>query len=241
MNLFTKLVFLEPVKGVTALNLADTIWKYWSLYGHTDVIISDKGPDLNSQLFEQLTEYMGMRHISSIADKHANGGERTIGKVVWHLRALVYDNSERTKRKDVFEDPSWIPTVQYILNSEVSSETGFSPFDLTFGSMAALYAKHGQGGLPTDPHARLDHLNTNLDALQKSSKSYQDNLKKERASKGVLPDEQNLYQPGDLFLFDKGAKVHPKMSHRYAIAPRNMLQRNATNRSRILRQEMKST
>ena len=57
--------------------------------------------------------------------------------------------------------------------------------------MAALYATHGQGGLPTDPHARLDHLNTNLKALQKSSKLYQDNLKKERASKGVPPEEQN--------------------------------------------------
>ena len=216
INLFTKLVFLEPVKGVTALNLADTVWKYWSLYGHCDVIISDKGPDLNSQLFEQLTEYMGMRHTFSIADKHANGCERTIGEVVRHLRALVYDNSERTERRDVFEDPSWIPTVQYILNSEVSSETGFSPFELTFGSMAALYSKHGQGGLPSDTHARLEHLNANLETLHKASKSYQDNLKRERAAKGVRPDEQNVYQSGDLILFDKGAKVHPKMSHRYA-------------------------
>ena len=216
INLYTKLVFLEPVKGVTALNLANTIWKYWSFFGHTDLVISDKGPDLNSQLFEQLIEYMGMRHTFSIADKHANGCERVIGEVVRHLRALVYDNSERTERKDVFEDPSWIPTVQYILNSEISSETGFTPFELTFGSAAALYAKLGQGGLPSNSHARLDHLNSNLEALQKSSKAYQDNLKKERAARGVLPDEQNLYQPGDLILFDKGAKVHPKMSHRYA-------------------------
>ena len=95
VNLFTKLVYLEPVKGVTALNLAGTMWKYWSLYGHTDVIISDRGPDLNSEPFEQLTEYMGMRHTFSIADKHANGCERIIGEVVRHLRALVYDNSEK--------------------------------------------------------------------------------------------------------------------------------------------------
>ena len=42
INLFTKLVFLEHVKGVTAFNLADTIWKYWRLYGHTNVIISTR-------------------------------------------------------------------------------------------------------------------------------------------------------------------------------------------------------
>ena len=77
VNLFTKLVFLEPVKGVTALNLANTVWKYWSTCGHTDVIISDRGHDLNSQLFEELTEYMGMRH--TFTDMHANGCDRLIG------------------------------------------------------------------------------------------------------------------------------------------------------------------
>ena len=45
---------------------------------------------------------------------------------------------------------------------------------------------------------------------------YQDQLKRERAAKGVEPDKQNIYQAGDLVLFDKGAKVFPKMSHRYA-------------------------
>ena len=54
--LFTKLVFLEPIKGVTAFNSADTIWKYWSMYGDSDVTISDKGPDLDSQSYEQLTK-----------------------------------------------------------------------------------------------------------------------------------------------------------------------------------------
>ena len=46
VNLFTnKLTFLEPVKGVTALTLANNVRKFWSYYGHTDVIISDQGPE----------------------------------------------------------------------------------------------------------------------------------------------------------------------------------------------------
>ena len=215
VNLFTKKVFLDKVKGVTALSLANTVWAYWSMFGHTDLIISDQGPDLNSELFEQLVEYMGMRHTFSIADKHANGCERVIGEVVRHLRALVYDQSEYREHKDIFEDPSWIPTVQYILNSEVSSETGATPFELTFGSEAKMYMKMGKGGLPLDAHARLTQLNANLENLRKASKAYQTQLKGERASKGVPADKQNMYQPGDLVLFDKGAKVHPKMTHRY--------------------------
>ena len=80
---------------------------------------------LISDLYEQLTEYMGMRYTFSIVDKHANGCECIIEEIVQHLRALVYDNSERNERRDVLEDPSWIPTIQYIINTEVSSETGY--------------------------------------------------------------------------------------------------------------------
>ena len=215
VNLFTKLVYLEPVKGVTALNLANTVWKYWSYYGHTDLIISDQGPDLTSDLFKQLTEYMGVRHTFSIANRHANGCERIIGEVVRHLRALVYENSKRVERKDVFEDPSWIPSAQYILNSEVSSETGYSPFELTFGSNDLEYLTMNIQTLPERAHARLTALNEQLEGLRAASKTYQQQLASERAGEGVHPDKQNRYQPGDFILFDKGAKVHPKMSHRY--------------------------
>jgi hypothetical protein len=90
VNLFTKLVSLHPVKGCTALDLANSIWQHWCYYGQTDMIISDQGPDLTSTLFEQLTTYIGMRHTFSIADKHANGSERLIGEVVRHLRAMAY-------------------------------------------------------------------------------------------------------------------------------------------------------
>ena len=215
VNLFTKLVALYPVKGVTALNLANSCWKYWCTYGHTDMIISDQGPDLKSGLYKQLTEYMGMRHIFSIADKHANGVERTLGEVVRHLRAIVYDEKIKGNTSDVFKDPSWLDSVQYILNSEVNSETGYSPFELTFGSEANKYVAMAEGKLAQPAHARLSKLNANLVELDNKSKVMQDRLISKRKLAGVLPQEQNMYQEGDFVLFDKGAKVSPKMDHRY--------------------------
>jgi hypothetical protein len=77
-NLFAKLVYLDPVNGCTAKNLTTTVWKYWANFGHTDMIVSDLGPDLNSDLFAQLVELMGMKHKFSITDKHVNGCERQI-------------------------------------------------------------------------------------------------------------------------------------------------------------------
>jgi hypothetical protein len=215
VNLFTKFVAFYPVKGVTALNLANSCWKYWTSFGYTDMIISDQGPDLTSGLFDQLTEYMGMRHVFSIADKHANGVERSIGEVVRHLRARVYDESGKNLNLDVFKDPSWLDSVQYIMNSEVNSETGFTPFELTFGSDASKYMHMAKGQLADTPQARLSKLNADLQRLHAESKVIQDKLVKSRKEAGVLQEEQNLYQDGDYVLFDKGSKVNPKMSHRY--------------------------
>ena len=215
VNLFTKFVALYPVKGVTALNLANSCWKYWCNFGHTDMIISDQGPDLTSVMFEQLTEYMGMRHVFSIADKHANGTERVIGEVVRHLRARVYDESSNITNQDIFKDPSWLDSVQYILNSEVNSETGFTPFELTFGTEANRYMTMAAGKLAEKPHARLSKLNADLVKLNTESKVIQDKLIANRKEAGVLPEEQNKFQVGDYVLFDKGPKVKPKMAHRY--------------------------
>jgi hypothetical protein len=90
VNLFTKLTSLYPVQGCSAKNLAHSIWKYWCTYGHTDLNISDQGPDLKSDLMSELVQLMGMRHVFSIVDKHANGVERVNKEVVRHLRCLVY-------------------------------------------------------------------------------------------------------------------------------------------------------
>jgi hypothetical protein len=215
VNLHTKHMFLHPVKGVTGLSLASSVWKYWSHFGHTDMVISDLGPDLNSTMFEQLCTYMGMRHVFSIADRHANGCERIIGEVVRHLRALVYDKSARKADLDVFGDPSWIDSIMYLHNSECTSETSFSPNQLTFGSDANKYLTMGKEGLPTSPTDRLLALDEHLSELRRRSNVYQVKLVAERAVHGTPADKQNLYQPGDFILFDKGAKVHPKMSHRY--------------------------
>jgi hypothetical protein len=70
----------------------------------------------------ELTQLMGMRRVFSIVDKHSNGVERVNKQVVRQLRSMVFDRNVR----DVFDDPTIIiPSVQYILNTHVSSETGY--------------------------------------------------------------------------------------------------------------------
>ena len=210
VNLFSKHAFLRAIIGVTAKNLAASVWIYWSNFGHTDMIISDLGTDLTSKLFAELVQLMGMRHVFSIADKHANGTERPIKEVVRHLRALVFD----TRIQDIFDDVTKIPSVQYILNDHVSSETGFTPFELVFGSVDAVYKDLLKDCEGEPSHMLLKQLNENLTVLREASKKFQDQLVEERASQARLMP-QNMYAPGDFVLFDAGPKPHPKLACRH--------------------------
>ncbi len=207
VNLFTKLSVLYPAVGCTSKNLAAAIWKYWTTYGHTDWVISDLGPDLNSQLFKELIQLIGMRHVFSIADKHSNGVERTCKETQRHLRAMVYDE----RIKDVFVDPTIIPSAQYILNSHVSKETGFSPFELTFGTQDKVYLDLFKNIKGDPTHSFLSKLNENLNYLRDASAKFQRDLDQKRVSETPL-EKQNIYQSGDLVMFDNGKRPVPKLS-----------------------------
>jgi hypothetical protein len=211
VNLFIKLTSLYPVQGCSAKNLAYSIWKYWCTYGHTDLIISDQGPDLKSDLMSELVQLMGMRHVFSIVDKHANGVERVNKEVVRHLRCLVvWDRNIR----DVFDDPTMIPSVQYILNSHVSSETGFSLFELTFGSADKIYGDLLKDCSGRPVHTLFSKLNENLTFLRAAIAEFQQSLISARVPKDKEA-VQNRFQEGDLVLFDAGPKPHPKMASRH--------------------------
>ena len=212
VNLFTKHTYLQKVCGDTAKNLATVVWQYWCNFGYTDSVISDKGPDLRSDLFKQLTQLAGLRHSFSIANRHANGCERVLKEVQRHLRVLATESNCR----NIFKDPTWIPSAQMILNSEVSSETDATPFALTFGTVAAEQGMIQPMDLTEAQHPYLQKLNNNLRELQDISRKYQDQLNEERLGKGPTADTQNQFQAGDLVLFDTGEKPHPKMATRFA-------------------------
>ena len=210
VNLYSKMVYLSPSSGCTANNLATAVWRYWCNFGCTDLVISDRGPDLTSQLFAELVTFVGMTHVFSIADRHVNGSERLIKETQRHLRALVYD----TRISDVFSDPTIIPSIQYIMNSKVSLETDKTPLELTFGSHDVLYTDLLSQSAGHEPgHVLLQRLNQNLKDLRAVSDKYQDALIDSRLK--ANPTHVNQYQAGDYVTYDSGPKPHPKLSCRH--------------------------
>ena len=210
VNLFTKFVLLSPGTTVSAENLVKAIWFHWTNFGHTDVVISDLGCDLNSKIFESLVKLMGMRHTFSIADRHANGSERTIKEVVRHLHALAYDK----RIDDIYDDPLIIPSIQYMLNSHRSSESAYSAFELSFQTQDLPYTDLLKGADTFSSQQNLlQRLVSNIASLREASAKHQRSLDKERIESQDL-SKQNKYQYGDYVLFDTGPTPNPKMSSR---------------------------
>ena len=134
------------------------------------MIISDLGSDLNSKVFANLVKLMGMRYTFSIADRHANGSERTIKEVVRHLRAIAYDN----RITDIYDDPLMIPSVQYMLNSHKSSETSFSAYELIFGTQDLIYTDLLNKEAKTfNSQQKLQRLISNAATLREVSTEFQ--------------------------------------------------------------------
>ena len=212
VNLFTKLTALYASTGCTGSNLTAAVWQFWATYGTTDSIISDLGSDLTSDLFAELTKLIGVRHVFSIADKHANGVERVIKEVVRHLRAIVFDK----RIDDIFADPLVIPSIQYTLNSHNTMENGgYTAFTLTFGDENEIYTKALGGITGSVPnHSFLRRLTEHLRTIRTIAADNQRTLIEERR------DDQceislNRFQAGDLVLFDAGPKPKPKLSSRF--------------------------
>lgn len=211
----TKLVALYPSATKTALDMALALFRFFSTYGVYEVLMSDPGSDLMSEVVKQLTSWYGIRHVFSLVDRHeSNGVEGSNKSILRHLKALVSDE----RMQDHWSSPQILCLVQFILNSEVSTETGLSPFHAHFGTEDSTYFK-----LPEEASASHNAqefvrlLDENLRVLWQISKDFQADLVKKRTG-NEDSSRQNVYQPGDLVLFNRsvGAPLESKLTMRFS-------------------------
>ena len=101
LNLFCKHVYLYPVKSVSAKNLAAAVWSYWSNFGHTDMVISDQGSDLTSNLFSELISLMGMRMClalpTSMLTERRGRSRKLLGTCELWFTTAAYQMSSTTR------------------------------------------------------------------------------------------------------------------------------------------------
>jgi hypothetical protein len=217
---FTKFTALYPGKKHDALTTATALFQFCCSYGLFDSLISDPGSEFMNEVVSHITSWFGIRHVFSLVDRHeSNGVEGTNKMVLRHLKALVMDERVR----DRWSSPTVLPLVQFIINSHESSETGVIPFHAHFGSADSTYFRMpGEEDGPRRAHAYIQLLDENLRLLTDISRRFQADLVAKRTAK--TPEAtQNMYQPGDLVLWQHNPAAHlptkltPKFAGPYAV------------------------
>ena len=108
---------------------------------------------------------------------------------------------------DRWSDPSVLYLIQYILNSQVSHETGLRPFHAHFGTEDNTYLRLPEhGSIPENAQAFVRLLDEDLRLLWDVSKKHQQKIIVKRSGTDD-PSRQNLYQAGDLVLFQRSKSV----------------------------------
>ena len=211
---FSKLVSIYPTPNHTSESAASAIFTYSITFGVFDVLLSDPGSDFTSATISLLNTWFGIHHRLSLVDRHeSNGVEGANKQILRHLKTLLCD--ERILHR--WSSPSIIGWITYIMNTFDDSESGLSPYVLTFGSDSLRQFDFPKGDeVPKNiKNQYLQELNNDLLVVRTVASKFQQNLITRRTG---LQNKQNLYQSGDLILLqhDTNRPLPSKLLPRYA-------------------------
>jgi exodeoxyribonuclease-3 len=205
VNHFTKHVYLHPSKLQNAEGAANAILTYISLFGRFTKLISDPGSDYTADTVLQLNRYFGIERALSLVDRHeSNGVESTNRELKRHIQTLVHDK----RFSDRWSEPQVLGLITFHINNMRSSESGYSAFDCTFGSMQSDFFKSlgVESASLTSTSNYVVELTKDIAAIQHSSKDFQQTLVAKRATD--LSKPRNSWSSGDLVFVDNLAPLH---------------------------------
>jgi hypothetical protein len=195
----TKLVAIYPTKTHTAQDVAKSLYTFRCTYGHYETVASDPGCDITAEGVQQYLAWSGQTHRTSLVDRHQSNGVEVINRqIIVLLRALVCDR----QIQDNWSEIQNIGTVQFIINEHISRETNSSAFNLTFGDLDEIYMKlpaDDEFNSASDEYVRL--LANNLKSLRQTAADCIAGNEYQRSG-SVTMDTQNIFQEGDLLLYD---------------------------------------
>jgi hypothetical protein len=208
---------LYPAKDLSADSLAEAMFRFFTTYGISEVVMTDPGSNINSQVVKTLLAWFGIRLRMSIVGRHeSNYVERTNGETLRFLTALVH--TERVHK--IWSKPHVLCMIQFLLNDAVNRETGLSPFHYVFGSNDVRFLNLPTGDIMASSQTFLGILNEHLRIVREEAHVV---TKKAQLKRVGLVDTSNSYQPGDLVLrkvekmVDKASKLTPTFLGPYEV------------------------
>jgi hypothetical protein len=128
------MVHLIPVKTtIKASELASLyIREIVRIHELPDSIVSDRDPKFTSRFWRESHQILGTKLMMSIVfhpqtDEASERANRSVGQI---LHVMIEPNQSDWVEK--------IPLMEFAINSNISSSTGFAPFKLNYGYMPTL-------------------------------------------------------------------------------------------------------
>ena len=194
------------MKSIDAPAIARAIYKHWlSKYGMPQILLSDNGAYFNAQVLHNICRICGIRRVFSPPyHQQANGLiERTFQTMKQLLSAIV---SEFKKDWDEV-----LPIVEMALRCSRQKTTGYSPFEILFGTTMRL---------PAD--WTLDDYQEKIDPATfiKKTNEIRSNMNMIINQSGCYPLQQKKYfkkeiRVGDLVLVKQYNKVNTIPQEKY--------------------------
>ncbi|XP_033222550.1 uncharacterized protein K02A2.6-like [Belonocnema kinseyi] len=124
---FTNFTWLYPTKSMGAKEVLQKLEGQKDIFGHSSLIISDKGSAFTSDEFNSYCEEQGIKHLTIMTGlPWANGQvERLYRTIIPVLTKLSKDGLAKWYRH--------IERLQLVLNSTFQRSIGLTPFELLFG------------------------------------------------------------------------------------------------------------
>ncbi|KAL0230939.1 hypothetical protein GEMRC1_010344 [Eukaryota sp. GEM-RC1] len=131
VDAFSRYTILVPLAELNANEVAYAMLeKVCSIFGVPEKLHSDNGPEFPNAIMKQLMKFLNITIQYSTPYYHQCNGlvERRNRAVINTLRKLLADFNDHSNWR------TYIPMTQLLLNTTVRKRTGFTPYELIFGT-----------------------------------------------------------------------------------------------------------
>eukprot|EP00768_Dysnectes_brevis_P003397 gnl/Dysnectes_brevis/2435_a2898_1325.p1 GENE.gnl/Dysnectes_brevis/2435_a2898_1325~~gnl/Dysnectes_brevis/2435_a2898_1325.p1 ORF type:complete len:1476 (+),score=163.58 gnl/Dysnectes_brevis/2435_a2898_1325:352-4428(+) len=170
IDLFSRFVEMDQIKGKSAAVVQRFYFNHIICrYGPPTTIQTDRGGEFTHNSSEAFHELVGsVHHLTLPYHPQGNGAvERANAEVTRHLRAILQD------QQDISNWIEKLPLAQYLVNTTVSRATGFSPFEVMFGTDSLPLMRRGSEAISklAAAYPSRSSMSSYLKELQESTSS----------------------------------------------------------------------
>lgn len=203
----TKFFGAIPIINHTADTIARTLVENVLLkYGLAETILSDRGTDFMSLLFDKIMKLLGIKHlVTSSYHPESNGSLERQHKILKSIIRGYTDN-------DVTLWPEIVPYAVFVINSSLNRSTGYTPHELIYGYKLTLPTNLTRR--PEPVYTYDDYLSELRYKLQKAHTLARENLLDSKIANKKNYDKKThsvSYKIGDQVLItneDRKTKLH---------------------------------